>query len=447
MRVLSLSYAAEVLQAKLMGQDAMIHKVETDTRKIEPGDLFVAIPGERVDGHDYLLEAQKKGAVGALISRNVQTTLPTLLVPNTVVALGKWAKAYREQFNCPIAAVTGSSGKTTVKEMIASILSCLGSVLATQGNLNTDVGVPLMLLQLSSLHQAAIFELGARKTGDIQYLMDLVNPNVSLLTNAGVAHLEIFGSKMAIAKAKGEIFSSLRSDGTAIINRDDANANYWQTLIKPSQKVITFAVEHNADIMAKSIELEPMFSNFDCVFPEKTIKIHLSAPGIHNIQNALAAAATARALGVSIEFIQQGLEKFAPVTGRLQFKTGYKGARIIDDTYNANPASVRAAISVLAKYPGQKIYVAGDMFELGPNAIELHREMGIEAKKSGIDRLFGVGSFTEAMVEGFGDGSSHYLNKTGLIDAIRECMTQETTILVKGSRGMRMEEVVDGLMV
>lgn len=446
MRTLSLSYVAEVTGAKWAGHDVIIKKVETDSRKITPGDLFVAIPGERVDGHDYLEEVEKKGAIGALISRKVETTLPTLQVSNTVESLGVLAKAYRSQFDLPIAAVTGSSGKTTVKEMIATILAGVGPVLATRGNLNTDVGVPLTLLQLSPEHRMGIIELGARKAGDIRYLMDLVNPSVSLITNAGVAHLEIFGSEMGIAKAKGEIFTTLSPKGTAVINADDPHADYWHSLIQPTQKVVTFGLQHKADISANHIQLEPNFSIFECLLKEKQLKIHLPVPGIHNVRNALAAAAVTEAMGISIESIQQGLERFKPAAGRLEFKTGYKGACIIDDTYNANPASVRAAILVLSKYPGQKIYVAGDMFELGPNATELHREIGVFAKQSGIHQLLAVGGFTEAMVEGFGSGALHYPNKTELIDAVKKYITEDATVLVKGSRGMRMEEVVNGLI-
>ena len=447
MNNLTLSFIANATNAELIADDAnrVCEGVNTDSRKIAKGELFVALSGANVDGHHYIEEAEAKGAAAVMVDRKVNTRLPILLVSNTLEALGKLAKAYREQFQLPIIALTGSCGKTTVKEMIASILMMRGPTLFTQGNLNTEVGVPLTLLRLLPEHQAAVIEMGARKKNDIAYLMEITSPAVTLITNAGVAHLEIFGSERGIAEAKGEIFSRLSESGIAVVNRDDIHAEYWQSLLNKDQKVITFGLHPEAKITATDITIESQFSQFKLLTDIGTEVIRLSAPGKHNILNALSAAATARALDFDLEMIKQGLERFMPVTGRLQLKTGLGGCSIIDDTYNANPISVRAALSVLAMRPGEKIFIMGDMFELGPEAILLHRQIGIEAKALGINQLYGVGTMTEAAVQGFGDQATHYPDKASLINAIKNTLNPNTTVLIKGSRGMRMEEIVTAL--
>jgi len=441
---LTLPFIAKAMNAELIADDTNVvcTGVNTDSRKITKGDLFIAISGAKVDGHDYIIEAETKGAAAVVVDRKVKTKLPMLLVSNTLEALGKLGKAYREQFQLPIIALTGSCGKTTVKEMIASILMMNGPTLFTQGNLNTEVGVPLTLLGLTSEHQTAVIEMGARKKNDIAYLMNLTSPAVTLITNAGVAHLEIFGREHGIAEAKGEIFSCLSEKGTAVINRDDIHADYWQSLLNKGQKVITFGLDPKASITAMDIIMEANFSQFKLVTDIGMIAIQLSAPGKHNILNALSATAAARALNVPLEIIKKGLESFSPVSGRLQLKTGLEGCSIIDDTYNANPISVRAALSVLAMRSHEKIFVMGDMFELGPDALSLHRQIGVEAKTLGIHKLYGVGTMTEAAVQSFGTNATHYPDKASLIDALTKTLNSNTTVLIKGSRGMRMEEVV-----
>jgi len=442
MSILTLSFAATAMQASLKGQDCVFTGVKTDSRQVVAGDLFVALPGARVDGHDYIAEAKERGAVGAVISRPVETTLPIIQVPNTVVALGSLAKTYRAQFQIPCVAITGSCGKTTVKEMLSCILALQGPVLSTQGNLNTEVGVPLTLMRLLPEHQLAVIEMGARQKGDIAYLMSLATPRVSLITNAGIAHVEIFGTEQGIAEAKGEIFESLPSDGVAVINADDPHADYWKGLLKSGQKIITFGSQAKADVVGSKIKLEPSASYFELITDIGSAEIHLSVPGAHMIQNALAAAAAARALGVSLSDIKAGLEQFVPVSGRLQLKRGVAGVSIIDDSYNANPVSMRAALSVLANTPGQKIFVMGDMFELGSHALELHREMGRVAHELGIHRLLGVGALTAAAVQSFGIGAVHYPDRASLIQDLRQNLNRDTTVLVKGSFSMRMTEVV-----
>ena len=445
MNTLTLRYVAEMMHAEFSGKDAVIKGIRADSRKVTAGDLFIALPGSRVDGHSFIKEVEEKGAVGIVVTKKIDTHLPTIIVKDTLEALGMLSKAYRKQFQIPMFALTGSCGKTTVKEMLASILSLQGPILATEGNLNTEVGVPLTLLRLLPEHHAAVIEMGARKKGDIDYLMSLASPNACMITNAGVAHLEIFGSERGIAEAKGEIFEYLTPTGTAVINQDDPHAAYWISLLKKGQKVIRFGIEQPADITASHLILGSKSSTFDIKTDIGTCSITLMAPGYHSVQNAISAAAAARALGLSLEDIKAGLEQFSSVSGRLQFKTGYKNITIIDDTYNANPISMRAALSVLAKAQGKKIFVMGDMFELGPEEQFLHRQMGAEAKQLGIHQLFGTGKLTLNAVEEFGEGAMHFADKASLILALKEELNADTTVLVKGSRGMRMEDIVIAL--
>jgi len=444
MRTLTLSFAAQSMNAVLQGQDCIFKDVKRDSRQVSPGTLFVAIPGARVDGHDFIHEAEARGAVGVVVSRSVNTTLPTLLVPDTVQALGQLAKAHRQTFQIPMVAITGSVGKTTTKEMVTRILAEQGSVLSSQGNLNTEVGLPLTLLGLLPTHQSAVVEMGARKQGDIAYLMGLATPSVAIITNAGVAHQETFGSKAGIAKAKGEIFECLQPKGTAIINADDEYADYWRSLLKAGQRIISFGMEHSADVFGKNIVLEPTLSQFELNTDIGAVTIQLQTPGLHMVQNAIAAAAAARALDISLLHIKSGLEKFLPVAGRLQFRKGLNGVSIIDDTYNANPISIRAALAVLSQLPGKRIFVMGDMVDR-EEAEKRHHEMGREAKNLGIHKMYGVGPMTALAVEAFGPNAAHYSDKSALIRALKLEMHPDTTILIKGSRFMEMEEVVFAL--
>jgi UDP-N-acetylmuramoyl-tripeptide--D-alanyl-D-alanine ligase len=450
MAVLTLGYFAKVLGQTWVGKNlALEHPVKqivTDSRRVLPGDLFIAIPGAKVDGHDYIAEAKSRGAIGVMVSRSIETDLPTLLVSNTVIALGEVAKAYRAQFSLPIMALTGSCGKTTVKEMTALILEEADKTLATQGNYNTEIGVPLTLLQLNNQHQRAVIELGARKKGDIHYLMDMVKPNIALITNAGAAHLEMFGSNQGIAEAKGEIFSDLPPNGTAIMNADDEALEYWQGLLKPTQTLITFGLDNKADVNVKKIQLEADFSEFICETTLGIVSVRLPVPGLHNVKNAAAAIAASIAFGVSLNVMKTGLERFVPVAGRLQYKVGVKGAMIIDDTYNANPVSMKAAIAVLSKYSGKKILIIGDMLEIGLETKALHGKMGEEAKLQGVQQLFGFGAMSENAINSFGEGARHFTDKSRLVTSVLEILTNDTIVLVKGSRGMRMEEVVQGLI-
>lgn len=437
---LNLSQIATWMNARFSGIDAPLHGISIDSRTLSKGDLYVALKGERVDGHAFIKEVENKGAVGVLVSEDIETKLPILKVSDTVLALGQMAKHYRALLDIPIVAVTGSCGKTTVKDMLFHILSCKGPTLATQGNLNTDIGVPLTLLKLNATHQYAVIEMGARKKNDIAYLMQITSPHVSILTNAGVAHVEIFGSTQGIVRAKGEIFECLDKQGVAVINQDDKQNAYWKRLLK-GQRVITFGIDNQADIMAKNITN----AHFDLITDLGTVSIQLPVLGKHNVMNALASAAGARALGISLEYIQEGLENCKASPGRLEKKKSLSGACVMDDTYNANPASVSAALAVLANCEGPKILVLGDMKELGAEAPRLHHQMGVEAKTLGIDQVFCLGEWTPYTVEGYGSSAKHYTSKQDLIQALSPLLTPESTVLIKGSRGMKMEEIVRAL--
>jgi UDP-N-acetylmuramoyl-tripeptide--D-alanyl-D-alanine ligase len=446
--MIRLATLAGFIGAKFSGADVSCAGISVDTRTLLPQELYVALKGQKMDGHAFVKEAETKGAVGIIASEKIDTSLPTLIVPDTLLALGQLAKAYRDTFAIPMVAVTGSCGKTTVKDMLYSILSCAYPVLATQGNFNTEVGLPLTLLKLTAEHRAAVIEMGARKVQEIAYLMNLASPSVSILTNAGIAHVEIFGSEQDIAKAKGEIFECLAPTGTAVINQDDKHCGYWKNLLQ-GQKLITFGLENTGnqkpDITCLRLQQDSGVQ-FELLTDIGTIPIQMSVLGKHNVMNALAAAAGARAMGVSLENIQKGLAQFKAVPGRLENKIGFFGAHIIDDTYNANPTSVSAAMEVLVQSPREKILVLGDMKELGSKGPRLHYQVGVEAKQLGIEQIFCVGDLTTHTVEGYGLGAKHYANKQDLIDEIKRSIeARPSTVLIKGSRSMEMEEVVRAL--
>lgn len=434
-----LQEAAEVLGARWAGEDVMLDGVSTDSRTLQAGQLFVALHGPNFDGHDYLVEAKAKGAAACMVEKPV-ANCPALIVKDTRLALGRLARAWRRNFAMPLVAVTGSNGKTTVKEMLASIFAQQGEVLATRGNLNNDIGVPLTLFGLAENHSGAVIEMGANHAGEIAYLTSLAEPNVAVITNAAPAHLEGFGTLQGVAKAKGEIFQGLKQDGTAIINADDDYAEFWQTLTK-EKNVLTFGLQNPADISAHW-QAGERGSQIQVTSPAGKIKLQLALLGEHNVMNALAAIAAALAAGIKPTTIKAGLEAMQPVPGRLQLKAGLHGSRLIDDTYNANPASLAAAIEVLAGFSGKHILVLGDMGELGEDTKALHAEAGRFAKLHGVDRLYGVGPMAAAAVEAFGNQAQ----LCGSHEAVKEALAQElgadTTVLVKGSRLSQMERVV-----
>jgi len=434
--------AADALGAHWAGEDVMLQGISTDTRTLQAGQLFVALHGPNFDGHDYLAEAKAKGAAACMVEKPV-ANCSALFVGDTRLALGQLARAWRRHFTMPLIAVTGSNGKTTVKEMLASIFVQLGDVLATRGNLNNDIGVPLTLLGLDSSHTSAVVELGANHAGEIAYLTALAEPNVAVITNAAAAHLEGFGTLKGVANAKGEIFQGMKDDGTAIINADDEFVSLWRGLAK-DKKVLSFGLQNKADITAQW-QAGDHGSQIHVSTPAGKVKLQLALLGQHNVMNALAAIAAAQAAGVKLTTIKAGLEVMQPVAGRLQLKAGIRGSRIIDDTYNANPASLAAAIEVLAGFTGKHILVLGDMGELGDEAKELHAEAGRFARAHGVDRLVTVGPMAAAAAVAFGKGAQQCDNHEDVSNALKVDVGADVTVLVKGSRLSRMERVVQRL--
>ena len=447
--MMQLSEAAQATMGQVLGEDIFFTSVGTDSRNIAPEQLFVALHGENFDGHAYVRQAQEKGAAAALISTQQGNISPALLVKDTRLALGSLAGYWRAKFDIPLAAITGSNGKTTVKEMLSCILrAAAGSdeaVLATQGNLNNDIGLPLTLLKLRAWHRYAVTEMGMNHAGEIRYLTRLGRPTVALVNNATTAHIGGLGTVEDIANAKGEIFEGLAEDGVAIINADDAFAPLWKTLAAGKQ-VITFGLVNPADVTAtyqlhadgSDVQMNSPQGDVDC-----NVEFRLPVPGLHNVRNALAASAAALAMGVDKLDIAKGLAAFGGVNGRLQQKAGLHGALVIDDTYNANPASMKAAIDVLAAQPGTKIMVMGDMGELGEDAPAMHAEIGRYARQAGLSGFYALGELSRQAAEAFGAGAQQADSPEAVFEALNRQLGQGTVVLVKGSRFMRMERVVN----
>lgn len=438
-----LSQAASWLAAERSGADVECHGVSTDTRTLTAGALFIALRGPRFDGHEYVTEAAARGAVAVLVEHAVDSPLPQIVVRDTRLALGRLAAAWRLHCNTPLVAITGSNGKTTVKEMCRAIFARTGKVLATEGNLNNDIGVPLTLLRLTPQHSYAVIEMGANHSGEIAYLSDLAQPDAAVITNAGPAHLAGFGSVEGVARAKGEIYRGLRDNGVAVINADDAYADLWRSMAG-TQRQLCFGMAPEAAVTARW-QAEAAGSRLWLQTPAGETELLLPLPGRHNVMNALAATALALALDVDLAAVRSGLEGMQGVAGRLAVGTACNGAQLIDDSYNANPASMRAAIDVLAACPAPRILVVGDMGELGEGAAQLHREVGVYARAAGIESLYATGPLSMATVEGFGEGGRHFTDCNVLVKALRQAMSAETTVLVKGSRSARMERVVEAL--
>lgn len=442
-----LSHVAQVVGGQMLGDDRALNGLSTDTRAIAEGQLFVALSGERFDAHDYLEQATDQGATALLVSdaSSLPAGASAVLVTDTRLALGALAAAWRAEFKLPVIAVTGSNGKTTTKEMIAAILAAAfgDDVLATRGNLNNDIGLPLTLLGLNATHRAAVIEMGMNHPGEIGYLAPIGAPTVALITNAQRAHLEGMGDLDEVAQEKGSIFSGLSADGVAIINADDAYAGLWRGMAG-RHRVSTFAIDHPADVVGR-VNQHGLETALTLVTPDGEAALRLSIPGRHNARNAVAAAAACLAAGVPLSAVATGLATFSGVKGRLQRRLGMKGAEILDDTYNANPDSVRAGIDVLAATIGRKLLVLGDMGEIGEASGQYHDEIGGYAKSQGIDRLFALGDATQQAVRNFGDGAKHFCNIEKLIAAVDKELGPETTVLIKGSRFMKMERVADAL--
>jgi UDP-N-acetylmuramoyl-tripeptide--D-alanyl-D-alanine ligase len=413
---------------------------------VQPGDCFVALRGPRFDGHQYLAQAQRAGAVAALVD-TPQPSIPLaqLQVKDTTQGLGAIARINRQRFTGPLVAITGSSGKTTVRAMLEAILRCEGTVLSTQGNLNNHIGVPLTLLRLDGSEQYAVIEMGASGPGEIAYLCQLARPDVALVNNVMPAHLEGFGSIEGVARAKGEIYQSLAPQGCSVINSDEPFAPMWQAQLATNNCMSFSLQQQQADCYASHIE-QGATTCFELNLQGRRLPVQLQALGLHNIRNALAAACCARAVGASDQAIINGLQHFAPVAGRMSIKTGHHGSRVMDDSYNANPGSVRAAIDVLAHTPGDNLLVLGDMGELGEQAQQQHADIGRYASGKNLAAVFSCGQLSQAITANYSGSAQHFNDQQTLIAHLRSLVAQKQyTILIKGSRSARMDVVVEAL--
>lgn len=440
----TLGQAAEAMQGRLLGAEncgvMSFAGVSTDTRDLVAGQLYVALKGLHFDGHDFVRDAVLKGAIGVVVSCEVEATVPQIVVADTQRALGQLAGAWRDGFAIPVIAVTGSNGKTTVKEMIAAILAQQGEVLATQGNFNNEIGVPHTLLNISGEHCAAVIEEGASHPDDIAYLTKFVKPTVAVVTNAAGAHLQGLGSLDVVARTKGEIFEHLAANGTAVINADDDYAGLWRSLAG-MHSIISFGMKSNAGVQGKlGTDKSLVIST-----PKGEVSVNLPLAGRHNAMNALAATAAAIAAGASLPDVKAGLESMQSVPGRLQWKQGIKGARILDDTYNANPASLEAALEVLAGCDTDRYLALGDMAELGVKSAEYHEQAGRQARAVGVHCLYAVGEQSRHAAKAFGNDAQHFAEQEQLISQLREDLHDNVTLLVKGSRSVHMERVVDAV--
>ncbi|KTD37532.1 UDP-N-acetylmuramoyl-tripeptide--D-alanyl-D- alani ne ligase [Legionella moravica] len=435
--------------ASLLSQTCSINAEVTgvciDSRIINPGNLFVAIKGEHFDGHDFIKDVEAKGAVAVVVSQAIQgVNIPQFVVDDPVLALAKIAEAHRQKIHCPVIALTGSNGKTTVKEMIAAILPSPSH--ATKGNLNNHIGAPLSVLQLNQQHRYAVFELGANHLGEIAHTVGIVHPDVTLINNIAPAHVEGFGSIDGVARAKGEIHQGLSAHGTVVINDDDAYSHFWDSLIG-DKRVLRFSATHPADIYAQDVRLDTHGrGHFSLVLPNARADIELQVPGLHNVRNALAAATCCYAVGISIQDIQNGLNQFGGVKGRMTTLPGKNKSTIIDDTYNANLRSVLTALEVLALRPGKRIFVFGDMGELGEWATQHHQEVGLAAKQLGIDQMLSCGTHSLLASQAFGAQGHHFSSQEELVQNLLDELSDNTTVLVKGSRSSAMEKIVNKLL-
>jgi UDP-N-acetylmuramoyl-tripeptide--D-alanyl-D-alanine ligase len=441
----TLSAAARSVSGTLSGEDRPFQGVSTDTRTIQSGELFVALKGPNFDGGRYVAMAEQKGAAGAIVSTTFDDSLAQIQVADTRQALGQLGAAWRREQSAVVVGITGSNGKTTLKELVAACLSQAAPTLATAGNMNNEIGVPLMLTRIEPEHRFAVIEMGANHLGEIGYLTGLVEPDVVAITNAGAAHLEGFGSIDGVARGKGEILCGNARPGVAVLNADDPYFEFWTGLAKDIE-ILSFGIESKADVHATSIVASADGSTFKLHIPSsEAIEIVLPLPGLHNVRNACAAAAIATSVGVPAEQIRAGLEAAKPVEGRLKPIPGINGANFYDDSYNANPYSVTAAAEFLASLPGQGWLVLGDMGELGDDAAAMHRDVGAAARAAGVHRLFATGELSRIAVEAFGEGARWFDSLDPLIATLRLQVGKDTNVLVKGSRFMRMERVIDAL--
>jgi UDP-N-acetylmuramoyl-tripeptide--D-alanyl-D-alanine ligase len=433
---------------QLVGEDRAFSSVSTDTRTLKPGALFVALTGPNFDGHNFVAQAAERGAAAALVDRPVAVALPQAVVSDSLAALSAFARQWRRQFHIPLIGVTGSNGKTTTKELLSAILSRIAPTLVTRGNLNNHIGVPLTLLELTAAHRYAIVEMGANHRGEIAHLAGIAEPTIGLVTNAGAAHLEGFGGLEGVALGKSEMFRQLPRDGVAVVNADDVYAPMWRDC-RSAERCLTFGIEQTADFMARSIQSGEVAGgfriDFELLTPDGVRTARLGLGGMHNLRNALAAAAAAYAAGASLDDLVAGLAAMRAVAGRLDLKAALNGAFLVDDSYNANPSSLKAGLDVLRSFKGTRWLVLGDMLELGERENELHAEIGRYAKESGIARLLAVGARSRFAVEAFGRGARWFADMDSLIAEARSSLAPGTAVLVKGSHSSRLDRVATAL--
>ena len=442
--------AARVVGGRVVGANVTFSRVTTDTRALARGDLFVALKGERFDGHDFVATALQRGAAAALVAadRAAALTGDLVAVPDTLAALGTLAAHWRARFSLPLAVVVGSNGKTTVKEMIAAIFRAhagASGVLATPGNLNNAIGLPLTLLGLDASHRLAVVEIGMNHRGETRELAAIARPTITVVNNAQREHQEFMTSVAEVAAEHADAVRALPRGGVAVINADDVYAAGWRAAaLEAGATVLSFAQDVRADVTGRGT-LAIDGSDVEIATPAGSARVRLAVPGRHMVHNALAAATAALAAGVPLAAIVDGLEQFRPVAGRLAARAATSGAAVIDDTYNANPDSVRAAIDVLARADGRRWLVLGDMGEVGALGPSVHREIGEYARRAGIERLYATGELARAAVVAFGERAQHVPDVAALAATVAADARAGVTILVKGSRFMRMERVVVAL--
>jgi UDP-N-acetylmuramoyl-tripeptide--D-alanyl-D-alanine ligase len=433
---------------QIVGNDCAFNSVSTDSRTLKPGALFVALSGPSFDGHDFVAAAAERGAAAAIVERPLAAQIAQIVTPDPLGALSAFAREWRRQFHIPLIGVTGSNGKTTTKELLGSILSRQGKTLVTRGNLNNHIGVPLMLLELTAGHRYAVIEMGANHIGEIAHLASLAEPTVGIVTNAGAAHLEGFGSLAGVAQGKGEMFRALPPEGVAIVNADDAFAAQWRDA-STAERLLTFGFEQPADFMAHKVRAESSASGFrtefELVTPYGSRPATLALGGLHNLRNALGAAAAACAAGIEIDEIVAGLAAMKSVAGRLELKPALNGAFLVDDSYNANPGSLKAGIDAFRTFGGVRWLVLGEMRELGASSDELHAEVGRYARQAGIERLLAVGEGSRFAVEAFGPGGQWFASVDALVAEASKSLTGGVAVLIKGSRANRLERVAAAL--
>jgi UDP-N-acetylmuramoyl-tripeptide--D-alanyl-D-alanine ligase len=444
MMAMQLSEAAQVLAGRCTGTDVPFRGVSTDTRQLQPGSLFFALQGPNFDGHGFVETAREQGAAAATVARPCQSVLPQIEVADTRLALGSLSAHWRQQFSLPVVAITGSNGKTTVRAMTAAILSRCGRTLSTQGNLNNDIGLPLTLARLGADDRFAVLEMGANHPGEIDYLAGIAQPSIAVITNAAPAHLEGFGDLEGVARAKGELFARLGADGVAVINADDAFAPLWRELAGHC-RIVEFGLQGAA--VTADWQGDTRGSDVRLQTPAGSIELRLPLPGRHNVMNALAACAVSLEAGADLDAVKQGLESLSPVAGRFNSYSLPGDITLIDDTYNANPESLQAALDVLALASSDTWLVLGDMGELGAGAETLHSAAGRMARQAGVTRLYALGELARAAVESFDGPGGAFSSMDELLAALLGDLSGPLHILVKGSRRMRMERVVAALGV